>query len=210
MQSIEHECFSIHMTLHVFHPQSLADWHSGHCLVREGLMVELGTIGFVGVDLCRSPADRGRILAMQYSDKVLHRESALWVHTGFHTSVLTTRIDVARDVPAADVVVIGGQQTTTLERTALDLLINRENHAVQYMCELVRAGTSVDAIEKLANQRSLGGVVGARSILKQLPRDLGSLTFSQSQSAYRRRTHPRSSGSLATPAGDDEDRPSQT
>ena len=72
-------------------------------------MVELGTIGFVGVDLCRSPADRGRILAMQYSDKVLHRESALWVHTGFHTSVLTTRIDVARDVPVADVVVIGGR-----------------------------------------------------------------------------------------------------
>lgn len=169
------------MSLHVFEPVSLADWHGGRCLAREGLMVELGTIGFVGIDLTRSPADRGRILAMQYSDGVLHRESALWVHTGLHTPPLAKQIDIAREVPREDLVVIGGQQVTSLERTALDLLIHREDHAIEYICALVRAGTSVGDIEKLATRRSLGRIVRARAILSQLPRDLGVARPSPSQ-----------------------------
>lgn len=161
------------MGLYVFEPDSVSDWHGGYSCVKDGLMVELGTVGFVGVDLCRSPAERGSVLAMKYSEKILDREAALWIHTGLHTLPLTRKISVARSICADDVVVRGGQKLTNIERTAIDLLIDGEEHGIEYLCALIRAGSNVAAVERLARQRSLAGIVRVRKILRQLPRNLG-------------------------------------
>ncbi len=161
------------MTLHIFEPANLAERNAGHLLAREGLMVDIGGVGLVGVDLCRSPAARGRILSLKVPTKILHSESALWVHTGLHTPALSQGLNVSREITPGDVVVIGGLKITSLERTALDLLIRDEESGIEYMCALIRAGTSVDKIYALATERSLSGIVHVRTILKQLPPDFG-------------------------------------
>lgn len=161
------------MPFEILQPHTLADRHAGHTLSREGLMVEIAGIGFVGTDLCRTPEARGHLLAMRYSGKVLRRESALWVHTGVPSPAFAAEIDVAKSDKRRGVVVIGGQAVTTLERTAIELLIASPETGIGYMCELIRAGTTVAKIEAYARRLSLAGIIQTREILHQLPRDLG-------------------------------------
>ncbi|QOR48564.1 hypothetical protein INS90_04730 [Trueperella pecoris] len=163
------------MTLHFLEPRSLAERHEARSLVREGLMIDIGGIGYIGVDLCRTAADRARLLALSTPGMVFVRETALFIHTGWHTPYLQDGIDtLAKDVlPAGDVVIVGSQLVTSLERTAIDLLTAREDKGIELLCLLVRAGTSVDRIAKRAQELRIHGIVRVREILRQLPHDLG-------------------------------------
>ncbi|MCM3906555.1 MULTISPECIES: hypothetical protein [Trueperella] len=162
------------MTLHIYQPQSLAEHHEARTLAGAGLMIDIGDIGYVGVDLCKTPESRAQLLAMRKPGKAFVRESALFIHTGWHTPQLQEQVDAvpASSMPGTDLTEVGGKFVTTLERTAIDLMANRED-SVELLCLLVRAGTSVAAIEQRAYQLSTHGITRVREILTQLPRELG-------------------------------------
>ncbi|MCI7305009.1 MAG: hypothetical protein MR522_01895 [Trueperella sp.] len=163
------------MTLHIYQPTTLAQRNEARTLAGAGLMIDIGEIGYVGVDLCKTATSRARLLAMRKPGKVFVRESALFVHTGWHTPQLQTRVDAVAPAAIAgtDLADVGGQLVTTLERTAIDLMISHEDAGVELLCLLVRAGTCVQAIERRAYQLQLHGIARVREILTQLPRDLG-------------------------------------
>ncbi|MFP7696062.1 hypothetical protein [Trueperella sp. LYQ143] len=166
------------MTLHVLRPQDISTQHLAGTLVSEGLMIEVGDIGYVGVDLCRTPAGRARLLALRLPGAIFIRDSALWIHTGWHTSSFATGQHVAHTAStlrADEIITVGGQQVTCLERTAIDLLIHDEESGLGYLCLLIRAGARLSDVTQHAEQIHIHGIRRVRRLLNQLPPDLGLL-----------------------------------
>ncbi|WP_406714375.1 hypothetical protein QEU98_08455 [Trueperella pyogenes] len=169
------------MTLHIFQPDTLATHHMARALANDGLMIDIGDIGYVGIDLCRTPEDRARLLALRLPQRVFVRESALFIYTGWHTPELQDHLDslAPESVPGTDLAEVGGQLVTTLERTAIDLMVSREEQGIELLCLLIRAGTNVAQIERRARHLHIHGIVRVREILSQLPRGLGAVPASQ-------------------------------
>ncbi|VEI12474.1 hypothetical protein [Trueperella bialowiezensis] len=165
--------------MNVHQPATITERNAGHALLHERLMVEIGGIGLVGVDLCHSSTMRGGIIAMRHRDKIVRAEAALWIHTGLTSVRLANTVDVMKKADPVDVVTIGGQQLTSLERTALDLLIKDPESGIGYMGVLIRAGARLEKIKERAHALSLAGILRARSILNQLPANFAQIPPAQ-------------------------------
>ncbi|MEW6870306.1 hypothetical protein V3M87_01605 [Trueperella pyogenes] len=106
------------MTLHIFQPDTLATHHMARALANDGLMIDIGDIGYVGIDLCRTPADRARLLALRLPQRVFIRESALFIYTGWHTPELQDHLD------SLALLIRAGTNVAQIERRARHLHIH--------------------------------------------------------------------------------------
>ncbi|XCB30039.1 hypothetical protein RQN30_00795 [Arcanobacterium hippocoleae] len=144
--------------------------------------LELPDNHFVSYPDVYSPALRALALKpfLAKNDTVIN-ESALWLHTGFYPchvldKVKTARLDgrkrkgsVRRRIPAQHLQLIEGIFTTTLERTAADLLLSDLELGITAIPKIIRAGSNIQKIQNLVN--SLNGIQGlscVRSVLSQL------------------------------------------
>lgn len=141
---------------------------------------------FVPRALCASAQSRAWILSgLSSPQAVAYRYTALWLHTGHVTSAFERGLEFIYphqhkhhgeyqpSLPALTITQTNHIGVTTLERTAIDVLLADLRTGTEHMCALVRAGTSVRKIRLLAHQTPhVTGIKRVRDYLDALPNDL--------------------------------------
>ncbi|MGV9182699.1 hypothetical protein [Arcanobacterium canis] len=148
-------------------------------LSHEGLVVQVGELGLVGIDLVRTVHSRARIISLAHSGSIAFGYTALWIHTGNQAGMVRTKLETSlpdsqcvkrKKYSEKDLQKIGSIMVTTPERTLLDLLLHNTADALANVYSLVRAGCDLDAVARRAGElESLHGIGQARIIARQLP-----------------------------------------
>ncbi len=143
---------------------------------------ELAENYFVQKDFAHNPQMRGYALSSILSPgDIAVTHTAYWLYTGKISPPLKQKYYIARQdarhkaagirrrFQSQDLQIIGGQQITSLERTALDLLLLDLETGMDYLWELLPVGTSIKQIYTYSkNRKGLNNMQIINQVLAQL------------------------------------------
>ncbi|WP_353066895.1 hypothetical protein [Arcanobacterium hippocoleae] len=143
---------------------------------------ELPEKHFAAYAAISSPALRALAIQPFISrEDVLIQASALWLHTGYTHANMLRKVDVAatnrhqkkntirRIIPNNHLTRIADVKVTSLERTAIDLLLSDLELGICAIPKLIRCGTNIAKIHSFSeNMHGKQGIGKVRSVLTQL------------------------------------------